>query len=55
MINNEPMYINGDCETSRKFCFVSDAVKANLRAAMVIDEPVPLSKAKKLHTPLKVN
>ena len=33
MISNEPIYINGDGETSRDFCFVANAVQANLLAA----------------------
>ena len=33
MIKNEPIYINGDGETSRDFCFVANAVQANLLAA----------------------
>jgi UDP-N-acetylglucosamine 4-epimerase len=33
MIKNEPIYINGDGETSRDFCFVNNAVQANLLAA----------------------
>jgi UDP-N-acetylglucosamine 4-epimerase len=33
MIKNEPIYINGDGETSRDFCFVKNAVQANLLAA----------------------
>jgi UDP-N-acetylglucosamine 4-epimerase len=33
MIKGEPIYINGDGETSRDFCFVSNAVQANLLAA----------------------
>ena len=35
MIQNEPIYINGDGETSRDFCFVNNAVQANLLAATV--------------------
>ena len=35
MINNEQIYINGDGETSRDFCFVNNAVQANLLAATV--------------------
>ena len=35
MIRNEPIYINGDGETSRDFCFVNNAVQANLLAATV--------------------
>jgi UDP-N-acetylglucosamine 4-epimerase len=33
LIKNEPVYINGDGETSRDFCFVENAVQANLLAA----------------------
>ncbi len=33
MINNEEIFINGDGETSRDFCFVDNAVQANLLAA----------------------
>lgn len=35
MIRNEPVYINGDGETSRDFCYVDNAVQANLLAATV--------------------
>jgi UDP-N-acetylglucosamine 4-epimerase len=35
MIKNEPIFINGDGETSRDFCFVQNAVQANLLAATV--------------------
>lgn len=33
MIENHPIHINGDGETSRDFCFVANAVQANLLAA----------------------
>jgi UDP-N-acetylglucosamine/UDP-N-acetylgalactosamine 4-epimerase len=33
MIKNEPMYINGTGETSRDFCYIDNAVQANLLAA----------------------
>ena len=33
MIKNEPVYINGDGETSRDFCYISNVVQANLLAA----------------------
>ena len=33
MIKGEPVYINGDGETSRDFCFVANVVQANLLAA----------------------
>ncbi|MBM3833424.1 MAG: Vi polysaccharide biosynthesis UDP-N-acetylglucosaminuronic acid C-4 epimerase TviC [Verrucomicrobia bacterium] len=33
MIKNAPTYVNGDGETSRDFCFVANAVQANLLAA----------------------
>jgi UDP-N-acetylglucosamine/UDP-N-acetylgalactosamine 4-epimerase len=35
MIKSEPIYINGDGETSRDFCFVNNAVQVNLLAATV--------------------
>lgn len=34
MIGGEPVAINGDGETSRDFCFVANAVQANMRAAL---------------------
>jgi UDP-N-acetylglucosamine/UDP-N-acetylgalactosamine 4-epimerase len=37
MIGNQPVYINGDGETSRDFCYVDNAVQANLLAATVED------------------
>jgi len=33
LIKGEPVYINGDGETSRDFCYVDNAVQANLLAA----------------------
>jgi UDP-N-acetylglucosamine 4-epimerase len=33
MIRGEPVFINGDGETSRDFCYVANAVQANLLAA----------------------
>lgn len=33
MIKNDPVYINGDGETSRDFCYIGNAVQANLLAA----------------------
>lgn len=33
MIRNETVFINGDGETSRDFCFINNAVQANLLAA----------------------
>jgi UDP-N-acetylglucosamine 4-epimerase len=33
MIQGEPIYINGDGETSRDFCFIANVVQANLLAA----------------------
>jgi len=33
MIKREPIYINGDGETSRDFCYVDNAVQANLLSA----------------------
>jgi UDP-N-acetylglucosamine/UDP-N-acetylgalactosamine 4-epimerase len=37
MIHNEPVHINGDGETSRDFCYVANAVQANLLAATTVD------------------
>lgn len=34
MIHNEPVHINGDGETSRDFCYIENAVQANLLAAL---------------------
>jgi UDP-N-acetylglucosamine 4-epimerase len=38
MILNEDVKVNGDGETSRDFCFVDNAVQANLLAALAPDE-----------------
>jgi len=35
LIKNEPVYINGDGETSRDFCYIENAIQANLLAATV--------------------
>ncbi len=35
LLKREPVYINGDGETSRDFCYVEDVVQANLLAATV--------------------
>jgi UDP-N-acetylglucosamine 4-epimerase len=34
LINDEPVYINGDGETSRDFCYIDNCVQANLLAAL---------------------
>jgi len=34
LINNQPLAINGDGETSRDFCYIENVVQANLLAAM---------------------
>lgn len=33
MINNQPVYINGDGETSRDFCYIVNTIQVNLLAA----------------------
>jgi UDP-N-acetylglucosamine 4-epimerase len=38
MIKNQPVYINGDGETSRDFCYIENTVQANLRAATATHE-----------------
>lgn len=35
MIQNEPIHINGDGETTRDFCYIANVVQANLLAATV--------------------
>lgn len=34
MLHGEPVYINGDGETSRDFCYIDNTVQANILAAM---------------------
>jgi len=41
-ISGEPVYINGDGETSRDFCYVENAIQANLLAATT-DNPEALN------------
>lgn len=38
ILSNEPVYINGDGETSRDFCYVENAIQANLLAATISDQ-----------------
>jgi UDP-N-acetylglucosamine 4-epimerase len=38
MINNEELFINGDGETSRDFCFIENTVQMNVLAATAPDE-----------------
>jgi len=38
MINNEEVFIYGDGETSRDFCYIDNTVQANILAAMAEDE-----------------
>ena len=37
LINNQPVYINGDGETSRDFCYIANTIQANLLAATTDD------------------
>ena len=37
LIRNQPLFINGDGETSRDFCFIANVVQANLLAALATD------------------
>jgi len=39
LLKHEPIFINGDGETTRDFCFVADVVQANLLAGTVTDAP----------------
>ena len=38
MINNEELFINGDGETSRDFCFIENTIQMNILAATALDE-----------------
>jgi UDP-N-acetylglucosamine 4-epimerase len=38
LLTGEPVFINGDGETSRDFCFIDNCVQANLLAATAPDE-----------------
>ncbi len=38
LINNETVYINGNGETSRDFCYIDNCVQANVLAAVATDE-----------------
>lgn len=37
MINSDPLTIHGDGDSSRDFCFIANAVQANLLAALCTD------------------
>jgi UDP-N-acetylglucosamine/UDP-N-acetylgalactosamine 4-epimerase len=41
MLRNEPVFINGDGQTSRDFCFIDNAVQANLLAALASNADAP--------------
>ncbi|WP_294268430.1 SDR family oxidoreductase [uncultured Sphingomonas sp.] len=38
MLRDDPVFINGDGETSRDFCYIDNVVQANIRAALSTDE-----------------
>jgi UDP-N-acetylglucosamine 4-epimerase len=38
LLDDQPVYINGDGETSRDFCYIDNAVQANLLAATTQNE-----------------
>lgn len=37
LLKNEPVYINGDGETTRDFCYIANAIQANILAAVTND------------------
>ncbi len=41
LLAGEPLWVNGDGLTSRDFCYVANAVQANLRAGLVDSLPTP--------------
>ncbi|MDR3453494.1 MAG: SDR family oxidoreductase [Rhodoferax sp.] len=55
LIQGEPVYINGDGETSRDFCFIDNVVQANLLAATASDPPLPLGEGRGEGSPSPVN
>ncbi|MFA6409746.1 MAG: SDR family oxidoreductase [Gammaproteobacteria bacterium] len=38
LLNHEPIYINGDGETTRDFCYIDNIVQANMLAALTDDQ-----------------
>lgn len=38
LLKGDPVYINGDGETSRDFCYIDNAVQANIMASLADDE-----------------
>jgi len=38
MLRDEPIFINGDGETSRDFCFIENVVQANILAALATED-----------------
>jgi UDP-N-acetylglucosamine 4-epimerase len=46
LLKGEPVYINGDGETSRDFCYVANAVQANILAATAADPAVIASEGR---------
>lgn len=52
MIKGESIYINGDGETSRDFCFIANVVQANLLAATLSDNPIPFERMEDDVTPV---
>ena len=41
LLRGDDVWINGDGQTSRDFCFVANAVQANIRSGLVADLPLP--------------
>jgi len=52
MIKGEPVFINGDGETSRDFCYVANVVQINLLAATVRDLSLPLGEVRGKGSPV---
>jgi UDP-N-acetylglucosamine 4-epimerase len=50
LIRGESVFINGDGETSRDFCFVENAVQANLRAALTPEPAASLLESGGAHS-----
>ena len=55
LIKGQPVYINGDGETSRDFCFIANVVQANLLAATANELPLPVGEGRGEVSPAPVN
>jgi UDP-N-acetylglucosamine 4-epimerase len=55
LLKGEPVYINGDGETSRDFCYVANAVQANILAATAADLYCEARSDVEIQTPIVIS